>query len=198
MVTADAGSRREEFESLLVPLLEPAYRAAYRMTGRAAEAEDLVQEASLLAWRGFGSFRQDTNFRAWFFRILTNAFLSRYRKSRREGQPVSLDDVPELYLWKKSSDAGLAEALDDPAAVLLAGLTSERINDAIAALPEEYRVVAALYFVDDLSYQDIAGMMGIPIGTVRSRLFRARRQLQRTLWDAALDLGLVTEPEKAP
>ncbi len=187
-----------EFEAVVVPLLEPAYRAAYRMTGRAAEAEDLVQEASLLAWRGYGSFEKGTNFSAWFFRILTNAFLSRYRKSRREGQPVTLDDVPELYLWQKSSAAGLGEAPGDPAGVLLAGLDSERINGAIAALPKEYRVVAALYFLDDLSYQDIAEMIGVPIGAVRSRLFRARRQLQRALWDAALDLALITEQKESP
>jgi RNA polymerase sigma-70 factor (ECF subfamily) len=184
-----------EFEALLRPQLEAAYRAAYRMTGRAAEAEDLVQEASLLAWRGFGSFETGTNFRGWLLRIVTNAFLSRYRKTRRQGQSVPIDEVPELYLWRKCAAANLDGMLEDPAGTLLASLDGERINGAIAALPEEYRVVAALYFMEDLSYQEIAAMIGVPIGTVRSRLFRARRHLQRSLWDLGVELGIVVTPE---
>ena len=184
-----------EFEALLLPHLDAAYRAAYRMLGNPAEAEDLVQEASLLAWRGFGSFEAGTNFRAWFLRIVTNAFLSRYRKSRRDGQPVDIDEVPELYLWRKLAAAGLDGMLEDPVGALLAKLDGERINSAIAALPQEYRVVAALYFGEDLSYQEIAAVIGVPLGTVRSRLFRARRHLQRSLWDMGVERGLVTESE---
>jgi len=184
-----------EFEALLRPQLESAYRLAYRLTGSAADAEDLVQEASLSAWRGFGSFEPGTNFPAWFYRILTNAFVSRYRKSRRQGQTMALDEVPELYLWSQSAEAGREDVLADPAETLVARMDAERINAAITALPDEYRVVAALYFVEDLSYQEIAGMASIPIGTVRSRLFRARRRLQAALWEAALELGLVAEPE---
>jgi len=195
MVTDAAEARLAEFETLLRPQLEAAYRVAYRMTGDGAEAEDLVQEASLLAWRGFESFERGTNFRGWFLRILTNAFVSRYRKSRREGQVVAIDDVPELYLWRKFAATGADAALADPAGAFLAQLDGERINGAIAALPEEYRVVAALYFMKELSYQEIVDMIGVPIGTVRSRLFRARRHLQRSLWDLGVAQGLVSEPE---
>lgn len=170
--------------------MEPAYRAAYRMTGNATDAEDLVQEAALLAWRGYGSFRQDSNFRAWFFRILTNAFVSRYRKARREGKAVDLEEVPELYLLSRSEAAGLHGVMEDPSA-LLARIDAERINAAIAALPEEYRVVASLYFLEDVPYHEIAEMIGIPIGTVRSRLHRARKQLQKALWTAAVEQELV-------
>jgi RNA polymerase sigma-70 factor (ECF subfamily) len=187
-----------QFEAFLRPQLESAYRLAYRLTGGAADAEDLVQEASLLAWRGFGSFEPGSNFPAWFYRILTNAFVSRYRRSRRQGLAVALDEVPELYLWRKCAAAGREDVLADPGETLVARLDAERINAAIIALPEEYRVVAALYFVEELSYQEIAEMVSIPIGTVRSRLFRARRRLQAALWDAALALGLVTEPEGLP
>ncbi len=179
------------FEALLHPLLEPAYRTAYRLTGNSSDSEDLVQDAALLAWKGFGSFEPGTNFRAWFFRILANAFYSKYRKGRREGAAVALTDVPELYLWRRSADLGLADVLDDPAAALLARLDSDKVNAAIAALPEEYRMVAALYFIEDLSYQEIAEMLGVPIGTVRSRLHRARRQLQRALWSLAVEQGVV-------
>jgi RNA polymerase sigma-70 factor (ECF subfamily) len=192
MSPADSRSASADFQALLMPLLDAAYRTAYRLSGNAGDAEDLVQDASLLAWRGFGSFEAGTNFRAWFFRILTNAFYSRYRKTRREGQAVELEDVPELYLWRQSSVAGLNDVLRDPAAALLARLDAEEVNAAIAALPEEYRVVAALYFMDDLPYQEIADMLGVPIGTVRSRLHRARRQLQRALWETAVERGLVS------
>jgi RNA polymerase sigma-70 factor (ECF subfamily) len=188
---AAPGGASADFEALLKPLLDAAYRTAYRLSGNAGDAEDLVQEAALLAWRGFGSFEGGTNFRAWFFRILTNGFYSRYRKTRREGQAVELEEVPELYLWRQSSAAGLNDVLQDPATALLARLEGEEVNAAIAALPEEYRVVAALYFVDDLPYQEIADTLGVPIGTVRSRLHRARRQLQRALWDTAVERGLV-------
>ena len=187
-----------EFEAFLRPQLESAYRLAYRLSGGAADAEDLVQEASLLAWRGFGSFEAGTNFPAWFYRILTNAFVSRYRKDRRQGHVVALDEVPELYLWRKSAAAGREDVLADPGETLVARMDAERINAAIIALPEQYRVVAALYFVEELSYQEIADMVSVPIGTVRSRLFRARRRLQAALWDAALELGLVVETEGSP
>lgn len=180
------------FQALLLPLLDSAYRAAYRLAGNAADAEDLVQDASLLAWRGFDSFEPGTNFRGWFFRILTNAFYSRCRKRRREGTPVELEAVPELYLWRQSAAAGRSDVLIDPAGTLLSKLDSERVNAAIAALPEEYRIVASLSFLDAFSYQEIATMAGIPVGTVRSRLHRARRQLQKSLWDAAVEDGLVS------
>ena len=197
MLPADSRTASADFQALLMPLLDAAYRTAYRLSGNAGDAEDLVQDASLLAWRGFGSFEAGTNFRAWFFRILTNAFYSRYRKTRREGRAVELEEVPELYLWRQSSVAGLSDVLQDPAAALLARLDAEEVNAAIAALPEEYRVVAALYFMDDLPYQEIAEMLGIPIGTVRSRLHRARRQLQRALWKTAVERGLVSaRPEE--
>jgi RNA polymerase sigma-70 factor (ECF subfamily) len=191
-VTAnDSPASPAAFEALLHPLLEPAYRTAYRLTGNPSDSEDLVQDTALLAWKGFGSFEPGTNFRAWFFRILANAFYSKYRKARREGATVDLADVPELYLWKRSADLGLSDVLDDPAAALLARLDSEQVNAAIAALPEEYRMVAALYFIEDLTYQEIAEMLGIPIGTVRSRLHRARRHLQRALWNVAVEQGVV-------
>jgi RNA polymerase sigma-70 factor (ECF subfamily) len=197
MPKSDSGTASADFQALLMPLLDAAYRTAYRLSGNAGDAEDLVQDASLLAWRGFGSFEAGTNFRAWFFRILTNAFYSRYRKARREGQAVELEEVPELYLWRQSSAAGLNDVLQDPAAALLARLDAEEVNAAIAALPEEYRMVAALYFMDDLPYQEIAEMLGIPIGTVRSRLHRARRLLQRALWETAVERGLVSaRPEE--
>lgn len=187
---ARTGSRRV-FESEITQLLPRAYRAALLMARNPADAEDLVQEASLLAFRSFHTFQIGTNFKAWFFRILTNAFYARYRKTRREGTAVSLEDVPDLYLFNRTHAAGMHAADPDPARTLLDRLDGERVRAAIEGLPDEYREIAILYFVEDLSYQEMSEIVGCPIGTVRSRLHRARRQLQKALWDAAVEQGVV-------
>lgn len=187
--------RRAEFESLLVPLLPRAYAAARYMKRDAVEAEDLVQEAALLAWRGFDGFRAGTNFRAWFLRILTNAHYSSLRRRRLAAPTASLEDVPDLYLYRKTREAGWHEGDGDPARTFLGKLDTGRVRDAIEALPDEYRSVAALYFVDDLSYKEIARAVGCPVGTVRSRLHRGRKLLQAALWEVAEEHGLVPSVE---
>ena len=98
---------RESFEALLMPALDAAWGTALRLTGNAGDAEDLLQDASLLAWRGFGSFEPGSNFKAWFFRILTNRFFSNWRKQKRAGTTVELDDAPELYLYTRAEELGL-------------------------------------------------------------------------------------------
>jgi RNA polymerase sigma-70 factor (ECF subfamily) len=125
-------------------------------------------------------------------RILTNAYLNQYRKEKREGTPVELEDTPELYLYTQTAESGLHARSADPASALMAQFDAEQVSDALAKLPEEYRTVATLYFGSDLSYQDIAAALDIPIGTVRSRLHRARRMLQRLLWNVAVDAGFTT------
>jgi RNA polymerase sigma-70 factor (ECF subfamily) len=178
------------FESLLLPLLDSAYGAALRLTRHAADAEDLVQEAAVQACRGFGTFELGTNFRAWYFRILTNCFYSRYRRTRREGTQVELEDVPDLYLFTQTAALGLHARTQDPAAALLDRLDAEAVSQAIEALPEEYRVAAVLYFLQDCSYLEIAEILGVPVGTVRSRLHRGRRLLQKALWTIAEERGI--------
>jgi len=190
-----------ELEVLLLPLLNSAYGTAMHLTRNRADAEDLVQEASLLACRGFGTFEQGTNFKAWFFRILTNCFYSKYRKRKREGTQLELEDSPELYLYCQTAAAGLHARTEDPAAAVMARMDSEQVGSAIDALPEEYRVVATLYFLQDFSYQEIAEVLDVPVGTVRSRLHRGRRMLQKALWTVAQERGIIgdmtpmTEPE---
>jgi RNA polymerase sigma-70 factor (ECF subfamily) len=179
------------FEALLTPLLEAAYGTALRLTRNAADAEDLVQDAAYLACRGFKSFEAGTNFKAWFFRILTNAFYSKYRRQKRAGTQVELEDTPELYLFCQTAAAGLHADTPDPAAVLMNRLDSEAVSRAVESLPDEYRVVATLYFMQDLQYQDIARILEVPVGTVRSRLHRGRRLLQKALWTIAEERGIV-------
>jgi RNA polymerase sigma-70 factor, ECF subfamily len=179
------------FESLLEPLLDSAFGTALRFTRNRADAEDLVQDAALLAFRGFGSFEPGSSFRAWFFRIMTNAFFSKYRKRKRQGTEIDLEDAPDLHLYCQTAALGLHGRSEDPASLLMSRLATEHVEEAIAALPEEYRVAAALYFVEDFSYQEIADMVGVPVGTIRSRIHRGRRLLQKALWAIAEEQGIV-------
>lgn len=188
---AAAVDRTTTFEALLEPILDRAYGTALRFTRNRADAEDLIQEAALLACRGFATFEQGSNFRAWFLRILTNCFYSKYRKRKRQGTEVELDDAPELYLYCQTAAIGLHAGVEDPAQLLMGRLETEQVEAAIAALPDEYRVVATLYFIQDSSYQEIAEVVGVPVGTVRSRLHRGRRLLQKALWAIAEERGIV-------
>ncbi len=180
------------FEALLETVLDGAFGAALRYTRNRTEAEDLVQEAALLAWRGFKSFDQGGNFKAWFFRILTNRFFSAYRTRKRQGTEIELDDAPELYLYCQTAALGLHGSTEDPAQRLMSRLATEQVEEAVAALPDEYRVVATLYFLQDFSYQEIADVVGVPVGTIRSRLHRGRRLLQKALWVIAEERGIVS------
>jgi RNA polymerase sigma-70 factor, ECF subfamily len=182
-----------EFEELFSPIFQMAYGTAMRLTRNRTEAEDLVQDAALLAYRAFGSFQRGTNFKAWFFRILTNAFYSRHRKEKHEKANLSSDDVPALYLYNKTAEAGLHGRESDPASAIMDQLDTEQVSEALEALPTEYRVVATLYFIQDFSYQQIAEVLECPVGTVRSRLHRGRRMLQKALWDVAVERGIVRE-----
>lgn len=179
------------FEELLAPVLDPAYGAALHMCRNSTDAEDLVQEAALQAFKAFHQFEPGTKFKAWFFRIMTNLFYYKYRKKKREPQTVELEDAPDLYLYVQTSVLGLHSGNLDPAESILGKLGEEHVRDAISALPEEFRVVAALYFVEDFSYEEIALVLNKPVGTVRSRLHRGRKMLQKALWQVAEDEGIV-------
>ncbi|MGH7513641.1 MAG: sigma-70 family RNA polymerase sigma factor [Gemmatimonadales bacterium] len=181
-----------DFELLFGAVAGTAFGIAMRLTRNQADAEDLVQEAALLAFRAFASFEPGTNFRAWFLKILTNCYFSKRRREKSRPVTSDLDDTPDLYLYARSAEAGFPTQGPDPAAQLLDRLGTERVVAAIARLPEEYRVVATLYFMEDLSYEEIAEVLGCPIGTVRSRLHRGRKMLQKALWQVAEESGIVT------
>ena len=181
----------DTFESLFTAVMNTAYGVAMRYCRNQADAEDLVQEAALLAHRGFASYESGTNFRAWFLKILTNCYFSKRRKEKSRPVVSDLDDTPDLYLYARSGQAGFPTQGPDPAAELLETLGTERITAAIGRLPEEYRVVATLYFMEDLSYEEIARILECPVGTVRSRLHRGRKMLQKALWQVAEEDGIV-------
>ncbi|QYK52072.1 MAG: sigma-70 family RNA polymerase sigma factor [Fimbriimonadaceae bacterium] len=180
---------RATFERELGEILGLAYGYAVRLnSGDHEAAEDLLQEASISAFRGRDSFTVGTNFKAWFFKILTNAF---YRRAgKKEVQTVSIDADPEPYLYLQAREVGIAGA-DDPAEILFNKIDTAEVKQALDNLPSEFREVSALYFTGEMSYEEISDTLNIPVGTVRSRLHRARKLLQVALWDLAVSRGIV-------
>jgi RNA polymerase sigma-70 factor (ECF subfamily) len=176
---------------LLRAVIEPAFRTALRMIGNRHDAEDLVQEASLAAYRGFATFQRGTNFKAWFFRIMMNSYLTSRRRARPEMSMDDLEDSHAAYFFMRTAEAGLHGQYKDPAAATIGQMAQDDVAGALAALPEEFRVVCTLYFMDDLAYQEIADILMLPVGTVRSRLHRGRKMLQKRLWKVAEDQGIV-------
>lgn len=180
------------FEELFRSIAGPAYALASSLIRDASRAEDLLQEAALAAYRGFASFAPGTNFKAWFYRILTNCHFARYRRERRTPQTVELEETPALYLYMRTAEVGLhAEA--DPAERLMRRMTAEQVREAVASLPEEYRVAVSLFFLEESSYEEIAAVLECPLGTVRSRLHRGRKMLQKSLWTMAVEAGIVAD-----
>jgi len=183
----------DQFQALLVEVLPTAYGYALRLTRNRADAEDLVQDAALRAFRAIATFEAGTNFKAWIFRILTRCFWANHRRRQRRPNTVDFDDTPDLYLYARSAEHGLPWQGEDPARTLIDRLGTERVAEAIGQLPEEYGVVCTLYFIEDFAYHEIADVLEVPVGTVRSRLHRGRKMLQKALWYLAEESGIVTE-----
>jgi RNA polymerase sigma-70 factor (ECF subfamily) len=183
-------SLAERFDREALPLLREIYAAALRLTRNPADAEDLVQEAYLRAYRGFAGFQEGTNIRAWLHRILTNTFINTYRKRQREPQTVSDEEVPDWYLYEKLTGDG-AEASAETR--VLESLPDEDVQQALASLPERFRLAVLLADVQGFSYKEIAEFLDIPMGTVMSRLHRGRRALEKVLWDVMKERGLVRD-----
>lgn len=172
------------FERDVLPHMDLLYRVALRLTGEAAAAEDLVQETVLKALRAWGQFRQGTNARGWLLTILRNTFINDYRRRRRTPVTVDLEVAESAALVHEHAGA-------DPEGEFFRVLVDDRIVAAIDALPEEFREVVTLSDIEGLGYAQIAETLDVPVGTVKSRLSRARRQLQATLLDYAIEAGIV-------
>jgi RNA polymerase sigma-70 factor (ECF subfamily) len=180
---------RERFERDVLPLLPSLYGAALRMTRNPSDAEDLVQETVLRAYRGFAGFEEGTNLKAWLYRILTNAFISTYRKKQREPQMVEgPDDLDEWYLFDRLGARHVEGSAEQE---VLDRLPDTAVKAALESLPENFRVPVLLADVEGFSYKEIAEIMETPIGTVMSRLHRGRKALEKALWDTAVERGLV-------
>jgi len=186
----------DEFQSMLVDVLPALYRYAFRLTRNRADAEDLVQDTALRAFRAMAQFEPGTNFKAWIFRILTRGFWANHRRGQRRPNTVDFDDTPDLYLYARSAEHGLQWRGEDPAHALIDRLGAERVAEAIGQLPEEYGVVCTLCFLEEFAYHEVADVLEVPVGTVRSRLHRGRKMLQKALWYLAQEAGIVNELSK--
>lgn len=176
------------FEEEALPHLDALYRTARRLTRNDQAAEDLVQDALERAYTHYDRFQPGTNMRAWLFRILSNLAISQYRRKSAAPAIESLDDGEEFSLYDQLLEGG--DTGSDVEARVLDLLGEESIRSAIEALPIEFRMVVLLADVEGFAYKEIAEILGIPRGTVMSRLFRGRRLLQRSLWEQAQAAGI--------
>ena len=184
-----------EFTTEAMQYAQSLYSTALRMTRNQSDAEDLVQETYLKAFRSFGSFETGTNLKAWLFRILTNTFINTYRAKQRRPQESDLGSVEDLFLYKRlPSLAGLSESAEEQ---LLDLFPAAEVREAIENLPETFLLPMLLNDVEGFSYKEVAKILDIPIGTVMSRLHRGRKTMQEALYDYASQRHLITEKDKA-
>ena len=187
--TTDDAELRQRFERDVLPMLSSLYGAALRMTRNPNDAEDLVQETYLRAFKGFASFQEGTNLKAWLYRILTNSFINTYRKKQREPQIVEgPEDIDEWYLYDRLGGRSVEASAETE---VLDRIPDADVKAALESLPEYFRLPVLLADVEGFGYKEIADIMEVPIGTVMSRLHRGRKALERALWDTAKERGLV-------
>ena len=178
--------------------MDSLYAGALRMTRKPADAEDLVQETYLKAYRGFGGFEEGTNLKAWLFRILTNTYINKYRQQqRRPDESADIDDVEDFYLYRRLGGIDHARISQSAEDQLFELITDDEVKGALESLPESFRMAVLLADVEGFAYKEIAEILDIPIGTVMSRLHRGRKALQKALFDFAVERGLI-DPETEP
>ena len=183
-----------EFTTEAMQYAQSLYSTALRMTRNQSDAEDLVQETYLKAFRSYGSFETGTNLKAWLFRILTNTFINTYRAKQRRPQESDLGSVEDLFLYKRlPSLAGLWESAEEQ---LLELFPAAEVREAIENLPETFLLPMLLNDVEGFSYKEVAEILDIPIGTVMSRLHRGRKTMQEALYDYASQRHLITKKDK--
>ncbi len=185
-----------QFTDLAMEYMPALYTAALRMTRNVADAEDLVQETYLKAYRAFGSFEEGTNLKAWLYRILTNTYINIYRAKKRRPEVADVEDVEELYLYHRLADRTptAGRSAEEEA---LERFTDEDVKAAVESLPEAFRLAVLLADVEGFSYKEIAEITDVPIGTVMSRIHRGRKALQKALVDRGSTRGLVTVSDGA-
>jgi RNA polymerase sigma-70 factor (ECF subfamily) len=186
------------FADQAMPLMDGLYGAAMRMTRNPADADDLVQETYLRAYRGFAGFEQGTNLKAWMYRILTNTYINQYRKKQRRPDESDIEDVEDLYLYRRLGGLAGATAGRSAEDELFDQITDSTIKDALEALPEQFRIAVLLADVEGFAYKEIAEILDIPIGTVMSRLHRGRKGLQKQLYEFGRERNLVPEDAERP
>ncbi len=185
------------FAELAMEYMGSLYTAALRMTRNPADAEDLVQETYLKAYRAFGSFQEGTNLKAWLYKILTNTFINSYRARKRRPEQSELDEVEDLYLYRRLGGLEAAAAGRSAEEEVMDLFADEDVKRALESLPEQFRIAVLLADVEGFSYKEIADILDVPIGTVMSRLHRGRKALQKALYDFGMDRGLVAGRDRS-
>lgn len=185
-MTDTSNRKRQAFEAEALPHLDTVYRVALRLAGDEATAEDLTQETMLKAYRAWHQYQEGTNVRAWLLTILRHTFINVYRKAQRAGPTVDVNEIESYTVFQ-----GVQET--DPEGGFFDQLIDEDVLRAIDRLPDEFRETLVLSDVEDLPYAEIARITGVPVGTVKSRLFRARQALQKELYDYAVEMGYIKE-----
>jgi len=176
--------KRESFEREALVHLDVLYRVALRLTGNPSDADDLVQETMLKAYRAWDQYEQGTNAKAWLLTILRHAFINEYRRRTRHPETVDIDAIEPFAVFSEVQD-------EDPQGAFFDRIVDDEVLRAIDQLPEAFRETLVLSDVEGLSYQEIAGILEVPIGTVKSRLFRARQLLQGKLYEYAVEMGYI-------
>ncbi len=190
-------AERARFVEQAMQYMSSLYSAALRMTRNPSDAEDLVQETYLKAYRAFGTFQEGTNLKSWLYKILTNTFINSYRAKRRRPAETELDDVEDLYLYRRlggNQATSLGRSAED---LVLDRFTESEVKAAVESLPEAFRLAVLLADVEGFSYKEIAEILEVPIGTVMSRLHRGRRALEKALASFAEERRL-TAPADVP
>ncbi len=188
-VSETVEERTARFERDAMPFVDQLYGAAMRMTKNPTDAEDLVQETFLKAFGAFGSFTEGTNLKAWLFRILTNTYINIYRKKQRQPYQSGTDDLTDWQLH--AAESHTARGLRSAETEALDRLADSDVVEALAAIPEDFRLAVYLADVEGFAYKEIAEIMATPVGTVMSRLHRGRKLLRESLTDYAIERGLI-------
>jgi len=186
-------NKRREFEEQALPHMDALYRTALRMTKNENDAQDLVQETMVKAYRFWDKFEPGSNCRAWLFKIMTNIFINDYRSKSRSPMAVNVDEIDDNFLYGQLS---VGKQVDDPEKELFAKVFDDDVKRAVENLPDDFRLVVVLSFLEGFSYQEIAEIADLQLGTVKSRLHRGRKLLQKELYDYAVKNGYIKEHTK--
>jgi RNA polymerase sigma-70 factor (ECF subfamily) len=184
---------KSKFQEQAMEYADALYAAAMRMTRNPSDAEDLLQETFLKAYRGFGSFQDGTNLKAWLYRILTNTYINTYRARKRRPEESDIDDIEDLYMYHRLGGLEAATAGRSAEEEVLDRFTDAEVKGAIEALPEQFRLAVLLSDVEGFSYKEISEIMDVPLGTVMSRLHRGRKALQKSLVELGMRRSLVAD-----
>lgn len=180
-----------DFEREAVPHMDALYNYALKMTGDSDDASDLIQETYLKAFRFFDKFEKGTNCKAWLFRIMKNTYINTYRKNTKEPDKVDYDEVENFYENIKASNTDSSHLEKD----IYDNLLDDELSGAITSLPEDFRTVVILADIEGFTYEEIADFIDVPVGTVRSRLHRARKMLFTKLYEYAGDKGYIVKED---